>query len=274
MRRLALWLEYDGGRFGGFQRLTRRRELKIGTGNPRLWKPQETIQEELETKLSLILGEPIKISGSGRTDRGVHASGQVVACDTSSPKEAGQILRSLRAILAPGIRVERAQWMDPKFHPRFSAQERVYHYYLWPGGPQKSPWWEAFCWMLQEKLDLEAMRRAARLLLGSHDFSAYTRSPEPGEVKIRHLKALEVRSQVLHNQLTVGPWAGVAQMICLEVRANAFLRRMVRQLVANLVEVGRGRWPETRPHEVLLSLDASRGAAPPPPPGGFGGGRG
>lgn len=270
MRRLALWLEYDGGRFGGFQRLTQRSsEESPGTGNPRLWKARETIQEELECKLSLILGEPIKILGSGRTDRGVHASGQVVACDTSSSKEVSQILRSLRAILAPGMRVERAQWVNPSFHPRFSAQERVYHYYLWPDGPQKSPWWGSFCWMMEETLDLPAMQRAAQLLLGSHDFSAYARSPEPGESRVRHLKALEIRPSVLDSLLTVGPWAGLSQIVCLEVRANAFLRRMVRQLVANLVEVGRARWPETRPHEILLSKDPCQSAAPAPPQGLF-----
>ena len=140
MRRLALWLDYDGGRFGGFQRLTPRGPLKLGTGNPRLWKPRETVQEELECKLSLILGEPVKVAGSGRTDRGVHASGQVVSCDTTCSKELGKILRSLEAILAPGIRVRSGRWVESSFHPRFSARERVYHYYVWPGGPEKSPW--------------------------------------------------------------------------------------------------------------------------------------
>lgn len=269
MRRLALWLEYDGGRFGGFQRLTPRGPLTLGSGNPRLWKARETIQEELECKLSLILGEPVKVAGSGRTDRGVHASGQVVSCDTSCSKDLGKILRSLSAILAPGIRIESGRWVEPKFHPRFSARERTYHYYLWPGGPEKSPWLDSFCWMLDANLDLEAMRRAADPLLGHHDFSAYTRSPEPGESKVRELKAIEVRPGIVSSQLEVGPWAGVSQMVCLEVRANAFLRRMVRQLVANLVEVGRGRWPESRPYEILLAQDCTLGAPPAPPQGLF-----
>lgn len=269
MRRLVLWLEYDGGRFGGFQRLTRRSEPdQPGSGNPRLWKPKATVQAELECKLSLILGEPVKVSGSGRTDRGVHASGQVVACDTSSSKDLGAILRSLQAILAPGLRVERGEWLDPRFHPRFSAQERTYHYYLWPGGPTHSPWLASFCWML-DSLNLPAMQRAGQLLVGSHDFSAYTRSPEAGESMVRDLRALEVRGQVLSSQLELGPWAGLAALVCIEVRANAFLRRMVRQLVANLVEVGRGRWAESRPAEILQTRDARLGAPPAPPQGLF-----
>ena len=269
MRRLALWLEYDGGRFGGFQRLTPRGPLVLGQGNPRLWRPRETVQEELECKLSLILGEQVKVAGSGRTDRGVHASGQVVSCDTSSTKELDKILRSLRSILPPGLRVVSGRWVAPDFHPRFSARERVYHYYLWPEGPEKSPWLNSFCWMLDEPLDLDSMRRAAHPLLGSHDFSAYTRSPEAGESKVRDLRVLEIHRDFFSNQLKMGPWNGVEQMVCLEVRANAFLRRMVRQLVANLVEVGRGRWPESRPHEVLLAQDATLGAPPAPPQGLF-----
>ena len=269
MKRLALWVEYNGGRFGGFQRLTPRTEGLVRQGNPRLWKAQETVQEELESKLSLILGEPVKIFGSGRTDRGVHASGQVIACDTNSPKSLESILRSLNCILCEGVRVERGQWVAGDFHPRFSARERVYHYYLWPGGPSRSPWLESFCWMLEEPLNLEAMKRAAQLLLGSHDFSAYTRSPEPGEARTRELRALEVGSGVFNCDLAVGPWAGLGQMVCLEVRANAFLRRMVRQLVANLTEVGRGRWPETRPYDILISRNASLSAPPAPPQGLF-----
>jgi len=268
LRRLALWLEYDGGRYAGFQRLTPRAAAAAGQGNPRLWKPGETVQQELENKLGLILGEQVKILGSGRTDRGVHASGQVVACDTSSNKELGAITRSLQAILAPGIRVVRGEWMEERFHPRFSAVERVYHYYLWPGGPEHSPWLSSFCWML-DSLDLPAMQRAGQLLLGSHDFRAYARSPEAGESMVRELRALEVRDGVVRSELSLGPWAGMGGMVCVEVRANAFLRRMVRQLVANLVEVGRGRWRQERPYEILLARDGTLGAPPAPPQGLF-----
>lgn len=269
MKRLALWVEYDGGRFGGFQRLTPRGEVVTGSGNPRLWKAQETVQAELECKLSLILGELIKIYGSGRTDRGVHASGQVLACDTSTTRSLESILRSLNCVLCPGVRVSKGEWVSAEFHPRFSALERVYHYYLWPGGPARSPWLASFCWMVEEELDVAAMQRAASLLLGSHDFSAYTHSPEPGGAKIRDLRSLEVHPGVVKCELALGPWAGMEGMICLEVRANAFLRRMVRQLVANLVEVGRGRWTEARPLEILQARDARLGAPPAPPQGLF-----
>lgn len=270
MRRLALWLDYEGGRFQGFQRLSPRTEsVPGGGGKPRLWPARETVQEELECKLSLILGEPIVVLGSGRTDRGVHASGQVVAFDTQTSKDHPAILRSLNAVLCAGVRAWRAHWVPERFHPRFSAHERVYHYYLWPQGPQHSPFLGPFCWMLEEALDLPAMQRAGELLLGSHDFSAYTRKSEPGQIKIRELRSLRFHSPVLQPLLSAGPWASLGEMVCLEVRANAFLRRMVRQLVANLVEVGRGRWAESRPFEVLLGRDCALSATPAPPQGLF-----
>ena len=269
MRRLALWLEYDGSRFRGFQRLTRRGDKPSGRGNPRLWPPRQTVQEELECKLSLILGESITLHGSGRTDRGVHASGQIVAFDTTTSKEWPALLGSLNAVLCPGIRAFRAQWVPPTFHPRFSARERIYQYYLWPKGPRHSPFFSPMCWILEEALDLPAMQRAADRLLGSHDFSAYARTPAPDEVMTRELRSLQVQHPVVQPLLPVGPWAQLGEMVCLEVRANAFLRRMVRMLVASLVEVGRGRWSETRPQEVLKARDSGLCAPPAPPQGLF-----
>ena len=266
MRRLVLWIEYDGGRFSGFQRLG---PLAPGQGNPRQWKPQETVQAELECKLGLILGEPIKALGSGRTDRGVHASGQVVACDTATHKEPEAILRSLNAVLCSGVRAMRAAWAAADFHPRFSALERTYHYYVWPGGPEHHCFFAGMCWMLEDQLDLNAMTRAAAPLLGSHNFAAYTRSPEPGEAMTRELRGINILQGAVQPGLTLGPFADLSAVVCLEVRANAFLRRMVRQLVANLVEVGRGRWPETRPQEILKSGDATLGAPPAPAQGLF-----
>jgi tRNA pseudouridine38-40 synthase len=243
--------------------------LAPGQGNPRLWKPQETVQAELECKLALILGEPIRILGSGRTDRGVHASGQVVACDTHTSKEPEAILGSLNAVLCAGVRATGAAWGAPDFHPRFSALERTYHYYLWPGGPKSHCFFAEMCWMLDGPLELAAMTRAAAPLLGSHNFAAYCRSPEPGQAMTRDLRAINILPGALQPILSLGPFADLSQVICIEVRANAFLRRMVRQLVANLVEVGRGRWPESRPHEILLSLDATLSAPPAPAHGLF-----
>ncbi|MFN8606636.1 MAG: tRNA pseudouridine synthase A [Vulcanimicrobiota bacterium] len=266
MRRLVLWVEYCGEGFSGFQRLG---PPAPGQGNPRHWKAQETVQAELECKLSVILGEPIKIWGSGRTDRGVHATSQVVACDTGTSKELESILASLNAVLCQGLRAVRGSWAASDFHPRFSALERTYHYYLWPEAPPRHCFLAGMCWMLPEKLDLEAVKRAALPLLGSHDFSAYTRCPEPGETRTRELRAIEIQPQAARPASMLGPFAPLAQLVCLEVRANAFLRRMVRQLVANLVEVGRGRWPESLPHEILLSRDATRGAPPAPAQGLF-----
>lgn len=270
LRRIALWLEYDGGRYRGFQRLTPRAQAGLRRGgNPRTWPPQKTIQEELEVKLGLLLNEPVSVVGAGRTDQGVHATVQVVAFSTENPMTLEVMLKGLGALLDEGLRVYRAKEVGERFHPRFDAVRRVYHYYLCPSRAPFSPFWGRFCWLLSESLDLDAMRLAARPLLGSHDFSAYSRQLEPDEVRVRHLQGLVFHEGVVHPGLPRGPWAQLQSMICLEVTANAFLRRMVRQLVANLVEVGRGRWPVERPHEILLSRNPDQSAPPAPPQGLF-----
>lgn len=268
--RYALWVEYDGSLFRGFQRLTPRSSGKPRrSGNPRLWPRQSTLQEELEVKLSLLLRQEIKVYGAGRTDRGVHATCQVVAFDTSTTQSPEDFVRSLNAVLATGLTVTRWKAVEADFHPRFSAIQRVYHYYLWPEAPPASAFWGGLCWLLPYALDTESMRRAAAPLLGCHDFSAYTRSPEAGETRLRRLQHVEIHPHLLAPQLVRGPFAQLRPWICVEVRANAFLRRMVRQLVANLVEVGRGNWSENRPAEILRSLDPDQSAPPAPAHGLF-----
>lgn len=237
------------------------------SGNPRLWKAGLTVQEELECKLSIILQESIKILACGRTDRNVHACQQVITCDTDSLKSLVQIKRSLNAILCQGLAVQHLLWVTPTFHPRFSACSRTYHYYIWPQAPARSCFLGNRCWLLQENLNLESMRRAAQALLGRHNFSAYTRAPEPGQSMMRELKSLDIFP--LKSAATAGPWADLGRLLCLEVCANAFLRRMVRQLVANLVEVGRGRWSEERPAQILETGNANLSAPPAPAHGLF-----
>ena len=268
--RYALWVQYDGRFFRGFQRLKPRLVAGGRPGvNPRLWPRQQTVQEELEVKLSLILREEIKLMGAGRTDAGVHATCQVVAFDTHCQLAPKSLMGSLNAILAEGVCVRQWRAVALDFHPRFSARRRLYHYYLWPEAPQISPFWQYRCWMLPHELDLPLMREAAASLLGRHDFTAYTRKPEGNDARNRELQQLDIHEQVLKTRGELGPWAELASMICFEVRANAFLRRMVRQLVANLVQVGIGAWPPDRPAEILQSKDPTLSAPPAPAHGLF-----
>lgn len=271
MKRYRLLIEYDGGMFRGFQRLTSREseaERPRRRGNPRLWPRQRTVQEELEVKLGVLLNEPVRCWGAGRTDQGVHATGQVVLFETCSLLPAEKMFRGLSALLDPAVKVVSLEPAAPEFHPRFSARRRLYHYYLLPeSGP--SPFWSRLCWCYPGSLQIEDMRLAARPLLGTHDFSAYTRQPEPGESRLRELLRIEIRQDVLSPRTTQGPFGQLSGLLCFEVEANAFLRRMVRQLVANLVKVGSGEWPLDRPYTILQSGDAEQSAPPAPPQGLF-----
>lgn len=271
MRRLALWIEYHGAFYQGMQRLTHRQvELKKGRGSPRNWACQRSVQEELELKCSLILSQPVVIHPSGRTDLGVHATSQVVALDTDRPMAADELRNRLNAVLHPSVRVRKLLEVPADFHPRFRARSRTYHYYLWPAFADPGhPFWSQFCWTVRDDLNLQSMQAAGKLLLGKHDFSSYARRPEPGESRVRELMELEFTPAIQGSPPALGPWADLGQMVCLQVRASAFLRRMVRQLVANLVEVGRGRWPVQRPWEVLQAREPSLGPAPAPPQGLF-----
>ena len=270
MSRYALWLEYDGTRFAGVQRLTPRAEGPVLTGNPQRWPAQETVQEELEVKLTLLLRQPIAVRLAGRTDAGVHATDQVASFDYQLPLDCVKLLRSLNTVLCKTLRVLRLQPVADDFHPRFSARERVYHYYLWPAAPaHNSPFWSRMCWLVAEPLDVEAMRQAVQPLLGHHDFSAFSRRSDPSESKVRDLREVRFLPGYLTSSTPVGPFAQLSDLLCIEVRANAFLRRMVRQLVANLVQVGRGVWEPGRLEQILASGDANLGVTPAPPQGLF-----
>lgn len=271
MKRYALWVEYCGSDYGGFQRLTARHlPLPRGSGSPRRWPRQKSVQEELECKLSVLLRHDVVLSQSGRTDQGVHATGQVVAFDTDSDIEPDRLVRTVNQMLDPAVRVLEIRRARLDFHPRFQAHRRRYQYFLWPGAcSRSSPFWGGICWMLDESLNLAAMREAALPLLGRHDFSAYTRSPDPQSSRERELFRLDVREGVCAPRLGEGPLAQLRGLVCVEVEGNAFLRHMVRQLVGNLVEVGRGRWPVERPGQVLAAADPSRSASPAPAHGLF-----
>ena len=268
MNRFRLEVEYDGGAFRGFQRLTRREgEGPVRrSGNPRLWPRQRTVQEELEVKLSVLLNAPVKVLGAGRTDQGVHATGQVVTFDSDSALAPEKMLRGLQALLDSAVRVVSLELAQPVFHPRFSARRRRYHYYLLPNSVP-SPFWSRLCWSYSGSLALEDMQKAAEPLLGSHDFSAYARQPEPGETRQRELLRLNISRDPVEVALADGPFCQLRGLICFEVEANAFLRRMVRQLVANLVQVGCGNWPIERPGQILESRRAELSAPPAPPQG-------
>lgn len=203
-----LLLQYDGRAFHGWQ------------SQPGL----RTVQSVVEEALASLYGEPVRIHGAGRTDAGVHARGQVAHFHAPARLTPLILRRALNANLPDDVWVADARRVSPRFHARFSARARTYHYFLGTEELAHSPFHRPFCWALGEALDGDRLRESAAEVLGGHDFSAFARLG-PGS------RLCEV-SRVVWEPDPLG-WR-------FEITANRFLRGMVRALVGACVGIARG----------------------------------
>jgi tRNA pseudouridine38-40 synthase len=232
--RLRLGIAYDGTALHGWAR-----------------QPgQRTVQEELETALATVLRCPAALTVAGRTDAGVHATGQVASCDVPVAAWAEQrdrLLRRLRGVLPRDIAVTSAEPAPPDFDARFAALARHYLYRLTddPVGPSPLRRFDVVGW--PRRLDTDAMALAAGLLVGEHDFAAFCRRRE-GATTVRTLHALGVRRDVEDQ----GP-----ELVVVQASADAFCHSMVRSLVGALLAVGEGRRPPEWPAGLLPRLERS-----------------
>ena len=218
MRNLRLDICYDGTRYRGWQRLP-------GESN--------TIQGKIEQTLSKILDEPIEISGSGRTDAGVHAIGQVASFHCENPMPPEQILQQLRRYLPEDIGIYSCKEVSPRFHARYNAREKTYLYRIW-NSPDPCVFQRRYVTVVEEPLDVPAMERAAAFLMGEHDFSAFCGNPKMKKSTVRELRSIEIRREGCELRL--------------RFTGDGFLYNMVRILTGTLIEVGRGqREPESIP---------------------------
>jgi len=234
MRNIRLLLEYDGAGYHGWQRQ----------------KNALTIQEVVETALAKLTGAPVKLLGSGRTDAGVHARGQVANFHTSSHIPLKAFYAGLNSLLPRDIAVLDAAEAPPDFHARKSARAKTYEYVIL-NRREPSPLNRRYAWVVREALDLSAMDRAAALLSGEHDFSAFRASGgRPGH------GVREVSAAAWHQ--------GEEGRLRFVITANGFLRGMVRSLVGTMVEMGRGKRPPEDLRGLLESRD--RAAAGPTAP--------
>ena len=234
MRNIRLDLCYDGTRYKGWQRLP---------------GADSTIQGKLETALSRILGEPIEVSGSGRTDAGVHAKGQVANFHSESTMAAEDILTQLRRYLPEDIGIYSCRDVSPRFHARLNAKEKTYLYRIW-NSPEPCVFQRRFVTVMEEPLDTDAMERAAELLLGEHDFSAFCGNAKMKKSTVRYIRSIHIRREGPELQLTF--------------TGNGFLHNMVRILVGTLVEVGRGQREAASVAELFGGKRSEAGFLAPP----------
>jgi tRNA pseudouridine38-40 synthase len=212
-----------------------------------------TAQGELEQALARIGGKDAGVVGAGRTDSGVHASGQVVAFDLEWAHGAEALGRALNANLPADVAVQTVAECSPEFHPRYSARGRRYRYTLY-NHPVRSPLAARYSWQVWPALALAEMQAAAQRLVGRHDFAAFGADPERGESTTR--------------TVTLAQWsAAPGGWMYFDIQADAFLFRMVRSLVGALKRVGQGDLTQAGFEALLASRDRAQCPAIAPPQG-------
>ncbi|GAB2520695.1 tRNA pseudouridine(38-40) synthase TruA [Lysobacter humi (ex Lee et al. 2017)] len=244
-RRWAAAVEYDGGGFSGWQRLS-----PHGMPEP---TPLPTLQATVEDALSSIAGHPVEVTCSGRTDAGVHATCQVIHFDATTARDARSWMLGGTTRLPPEVCI---RWCVPvagDFNARFSARARRYVYRIVNRAVRPALQRQMLAWE-RRPLDATAMHRAAQSLLGERDFSAF---------RTVHCQATHARREM--QEILVRRTGEVVEV---EVQANAFLHHMVRNIVGSLLMVGRGEKPEGWIAELLAGRDRTR-AGPTAPSAGL-----
>ena len=212
--RLALTLHYDGSAFFGWQ--SQRQE--------------RTVQGELETAVERLTGARRVVIGSGRTDRGVHATGQVAAVTVPTRWTAPTFRKALNAVLPEDVWVRDAQAVGLDFHPRFDAVGRTYVYRLGLDDEARSPFLRRWCWHVRQPLDRGLLEDAAARIVGGHSFAAFAKAGQP-----ERGTRCAIRSTLWE------PWNDLG--LAFTITADRYLHHMVRYLVGTMVEIARGGRP-------------------------------
>ena len=236
MRQFKLILEYEGTAYHGWQ---------VQPGLP-------TIQGLLQDALAKIAGAPVQVTGAGRTDAGVHALGQVASFRADTRLDPPTLRRALNACLPRDIVVRHAEEVSPEFDARRSARSRTYQYSILCRD-HPSALMARRSLYVPHLLEFAAMGRAAELVVGTHDFSAFRAGTCAAGTPVR--------------TVLQASWRPEGDLWHFEITANAFLQHMVRILVGTLLEVGRGKHPSSHVRDVLASRDRRRAGKTAPPHG-------
>lgn len=228
MERYQVILAYDGSEFKGFQKQARAR----------------TVQGVVETTLKGLGWQGSSLLAAGRTDTGVHASGQVIAFDLDWHHSPDALQRALNAGLPPEVAAREVRRVEPNFHPRYDARSRTYRYRLFCE-EIRSPLRERYAWRVWSPVDYDRLSQAAILLEGTHDFAAFGTPPRPASSTVR---------TVFHAE-----WLHAQDELVFEIRADAFLYHMVRRLVNVQVEAGQMR---LEIDQIAACLDGTQDLAP------------
>jgi tRNA pseudouridine38-40 synthase len=233
---LKFTIEYDGTNYSGWQLQAR----------------HDSIQGRIEAALERIFATPVRVFGSGRTDAGVHARGQVASISLPRPFDPAELQRALNSILPVNIVVLDISPAPDNFDPRRAARSRVYEYRVL-NRKIASAFEYRYSWLVRDQLDLDAMNSAARVFVGEHDFAAF-----------RSL-GTEVRTTI--RRVISSEWVRDGDLYLYRVEANSFLRHMVRAMVSAMIDVGRGKLMPADVATILAGRDRGAGPANAPPGG-------
>lgn len=234
--RIAALLEYDGSNFSGWQRQEQAR----------------SVQRCVEEALSKVADEPIQVTVAGRTDAGVHALAQVIHFDTTAARNGYSWVRGAVSHLPDDVALLWADEVDSGFHARFSATGRRYHYVVLNRPIRPTYLRGRVCWEYR-LLDVEAMQKGAKCLLGEHDFSSFRSAECRAKSPVRELRALDVTRH--------------GEFVHIHAYANAFLQHMVRNIAGVLMDIGAGEKKPGWAKEVLEARDRTQGGVTAPPDG-------
>jgi len=237
-RRIALGVEYDGSGFCGWQMQSH------GT---------RTVQHEIERALSRVADHPVRVVCAGRTDTGVHATGQVVHFDTHAERQLKAWVMGVNTHLPDDVCVHWAKPVDADFSARFSATRRSYRYVIQQRSARPALYSRRVAWV-RYPLDTAAMHLAAQALLGENDFSSFRSSACQAEHAMRFVESIEITT--------------ASAFVYIDIRANAFLHHMVRNIVGSLLKIGTGERPVAWLAELLARRDRTQ-AGPTAPADGL-----
>ena len=234
-----LVISYDGTAYHGWQRQ----------------RSERTIQGEIEKALSTMTGEPVKLAGSGRTDAGVHAIGQVASFKSSAGLSPKIYAKGLNSLLPADILIKACESASPNFHARYDAKSKIYQYRIL-NRDMPSIMKRHYVWHIKRALDVAAMKGAAAQIVGQHDFKAFEGSGSP-------------RSSTIRNVVRADVTRPVQDCVLFTIQADGFLRFMVRNIVGTLVDVGSGTTAVNDIQAILLSKDRYLAGATAPARGLF-----
>ena len=225
MRNFKIVIQYEGSRYQGWQKQN---------------STENTLQGKFETLLSRLAGEPVEIAASGRTDAGVHAFGQVANFHMDTGMTPGELMKKINAYLPEDVAVISCEEASERFHSRLNAVKKTYRYRIL-NSSVPHVFDRKYVWQMEEPLDIEAMKEAAGLLLGSHDFKSFTSAKKSKKSTVRCIESIDIKRQ--------------GDEVVMEFTGDGFLFHMVRILVGTLVEVGTNKRAPGDMKQILEACD-------------------